>query len=116
MRETKKFTAKIKSKIKDEIADAIKEMNAAQTSEIEKGITKYIASVFDEHQDYLDGRLKEIYADIKQTDDIQMKLKLSVPLLNLIGINLETEFDIKSWVSKMYEKHELKLFKLMGYL
>ena len=45
-----------------------------------------------------------------------MKLKLSVPFINLLGINLEMEFDVKSWASRMYNKHELKIFKLMGLL
>ena len=45
-----------------------------------------------------------------------MKLKLAVPFLNLVGVNLETEFDVKSWAKKMYDKHEFNIFKLLGYL
>jgi len=45
-----------------------------------------------------------------------MKLKLAVPFINILGINLETEFDIKGWAKKMYEKHQILFFKLMGYI
>ncbi len=45
-----------------------------------------------------------------------MKAKLAVPLLNLIGVTIETEFDVKSWAKDMYKKHELKIFKLAGLL
>jgi len=43
-----------------------------------------------------------------------MKLKLALPFINMIGIKLETEFDIKDWTNKMYKKYELKIFQLMG--
>ena len=52
----------------------------------------------------MDGKLKKIYNDIEklnETDDVQMKLKLSIPFINLLGINLETEFDIKNWAKNM---------------
>lgn len=75
-----------------------------------------IASALDHAAGRLDDKLEEIYTDLKKTDNVQMKLKLAVPFINLFGITLETEFDIKSWATKMYEKHELKIFKLMGYL
>jgi len=45
---------------------------------------------------------------------LQMKLKLSIPFIKKLGIDFETEFDVKNWVQKMYNKHELKIFKLMG--
>ncbi len=103
-------------KIKDGILDAIKEMNSQQSTEITEEIMYGIASAFDQVTGKFDARLTEIHADLKKTDDVQMKLKLAVPFINLIGINLETEFDVKSWAKKMYEKHEMKIFKLMGYL
>jgi len=103
-------------KIKEGIQEAIKEMNTQQTAEITSEIMQWIAIGLEQFDGDMDDKLKEIYNDLKKTDDLQAKLKLSVPFINLLGINLETEFDIKNWAKKMYEKHELKIFKLMGLL
>ena len=62
----------------------------------------------------LNNELSEKLEEIKKTDNVKMKLKLSVPFIQQLGINFETEFDVKSWAEKMYEKHKLKLFKLIG--
>jgi internalin A len=102
--------------IKENIHDAIEEMNAQQSSEIIKEIMKEIDTAVSQSKGELDHKLNEIYSDLKKTDDVQLKLKLAVPFINVLGINLETEFDVKSWAEKMYRKNELKIFKLMGYL
>ena len=101
---------------KDEIINAVKEINAQQTEEITKEIADFFNKFDQEMDDKLDDKLKEIYNDIKKTDDFQMKLKLSIPFISLLGINFETEFDVKNWAKKMYKKYELNLFKLMGAL
>jgi internalin A len=106
----------VNQKIRDDIFDAIKEMKFQQSVEITEEIIQGIATAIDQSKGELDNRLTEIYADLKKSDDVQMKLKLAVPFINLLGINLETEFDIKNWAKKLYKKHELKIFKLMGYL
>jgi hypothetical protein len=103
-------------KIKDDIVDAIKEMNARQSADVTEELMKGIADAIGQSKDVLDGKLGEIYADLKQTEDVQLKLKLAVPFINVLGINLETEFDVKGWVKKMYQKSELRIFELMGYL
>ncbi len=103
-------------KIKDDISGMVKEMNAQQTEQITGEIMTMIASAFELHQGDMDEKLNKIYTDLKESADVQMKLKLSVPFINLLGINLETELDVKSWATKMYAKHELKIFKLMGHL
>jgi hypothetical protein len=102
--------------IRDNILDAIKEMNSQQSVEITEEFMQGIDTAIDQSKDELDNRLTEIYTDLKKSDDVQMKLKLAVPFIHLLGINLETEFDIKNWAKKLYKKHELKIFKLMGYL
>jgi internalin A len=97
------------SEIKESIDEVMQELNAQQTAEI----MDWVSKVFVEFDNDMDYRLKEIYNDLKKTDDIKAKLKLSIPFINMLGINLETEFDVKSWANKMYEKHEFKLFRLM---
>ncbi len=102
------------SKIKEGIQEAIKEMNAQQTVEITDEIMNWINTAFVAFDGEMDDKLKEIYNDLKKTDDLQIKLKLAVPFINMLGPNLSAEFDVKSWAKKMYKKHELKIFKLMG--
>jgi small GTP-binding protein len=104
------------NEIKEELLSAIEEMNSQQTEEITKEIIKWIAAGFEVFEEDLDDKIKEIYTDLKKTDNIQMKLKLAVPLINLLGVNLETELDVKSWAKQMFEKYKLPIFKLMGFL
>ena len=96
-------------KIKDSILGTITEMNSQQTV----AITEVLMQALDRSSGKLNDILTEIYTDLKKTENVQMKLKLAVPLINLLGINLETEFDVKSRAKKLYEKHKTKIFELM---
>jgi len=100
------------NKINDDILDAIIDMDARQSEEI----MQLIGTAFELHQGDMDEKLNALYADLKKTDDVNMKLKLSVPIINLLGLNLETEFDVKNWATKMYKEHGFKIFKLLGHL
>lgn len=100
--------------IKDEIIDSIKNCSDQQKVDISNEIIQTLAHAFEFHEDNLDEKIKEIFSDFCKTDDVQIKLKLGIPLLNLLGFNIETEFDLKKWASKMYETYELKIFKIMG--
>jgi hypothetical protein len=67
----------------------------------------------------MDEQQQLYFEDLKSKgDNVAMKIKASVPLLNLVGldIGMEGEFDIKSWTEQMYEKYKVQLFKLFGYL
>lgn len=103
-------------RIKTDLIEAINEINSQQAEQITKEIMGGIAAALKQSKGELDGRLNEIYLDLQKTDDVQLKLKLAVPFINLLGINLETEFDMKSWAKTMYRKHEMKIFKVMGYV
>jgi len=96
----------------EDIQEAIKELNDQQKTEIMEGVMGFFCAFNDE----MDDKLKEIYNDLKETDDVEMKLKLSIPFIKLLGIDMETTFDVKKWVQKKYDKYEWKLFKLMGAL
>ena len=97
-----------------QIREAIKEINAQQTTEITKEIMNWITTVVGLFNDEMDEKLKEMYDNLNKTDNLQTKLELSIPLLQLIGVNLKSEIDIKNWAKEMYKKHELKIFKLVG--
>jgi len=90
---------------KDDIESIIKEANQIQTQELLAEIMTY----FIEFESVMDENQREIYKDIKETDDLQMKLKLGIPFGNIIGLNFEAEFDIKSWFNRMREKYEYPL-------
>jgi internalin A len=100
--------------ISHKIVEAVNELNVAQTSEITKEILKQIATGFDLLGGDMDEKLKKIYLDLKETDDVEAKLKLSIPFIKLLGIDFEVGFDVKSWATKMYNKYQLQIFKLMG--
>jgi hypothetical protein len=99
---------------KNDIQMAIKEINAQQTTEIMNEIVTFFELFEKAINDILDEKLKRIYAELKQTEDVQTKLSLSIPFINMLGINFGVDFDVKNWAKKMYEKHYLTLFKLMG--
>jgi len=102
------------SNINDELLASIKDISENQTKQITQETMLWIANAFDLLEDDMDEKLKDLCTDIKKTDDLKLKLKLSVPLINLIGVKFESEFDLKSWYSTMYAKHKLNIFRLMG--
>ena len=85
-----------------------------QAKEIIEEIVSIISNAFEIHEGSLDSKLMEIFEDLKKTSDLQVKLKLGIPLINLLGIDFAAEFNLKNWASKMYEKYEFQIFKIMG--
>lgn len=102
--------------IENNIISAIKEIGNEQIEKISNEIMQLLAIAFDLHSADIDDKLKTLYSDLKKTDNLEMKLKLGIPLINLLGVELETKFDIKKWAKKMYSKYELKLFKTAGFI
>lgn len=89
---------------------AIVAITNEQTEKIVNEIIAWITTATVELNNELTDKLEEI----KKADSMQMKLKLSIPFIKLLGINFETEFDVKSWTKKMYNKYGFEIFKLMG--
>jgi len=100
----------VNGKIKDEIILMTKELVLNQQKEIIDEFMQAFVSL----EDKMDDNLKGIYSALKKTDNLEMKLKVGIPFINLLGVNLEAEFDIKNWAKTMYEKYKLNIFKLMG--
>jgi hypothetical protein len=98
----------------DDIQKVIKKINAQQTTEMINEFTMVLTSHEKVFNDKLDEKLRDIYTGLKQTEDVQAKLSLSIPFINLLGINFDVEFDVKSWAKKMYDKFGLLIFKKMG--
>jgi internalin A len=101
--------------ISDKITEALKPINAQQTAKIADVIMQQIATAFDLFSVDMDERFTKIYHDLKKTDNLEAKLRLSVPFIKLLGIDigLEAKFDIKKWASGMYDKYKLQIFQLM---
>jgi len=99
--------------IKDLIIPAVQEISNDSKETILNEVLAMIATGFETHQDDM---LNGMFNDIKNTDNWEMKIKTSIPLLNLIGIDIgvESDFDIKGWSEKLYEKYEVEIFKLFG--
>lgn len=103
---------------KDVIIEAVNAVSKVQKEVVFKELQQMIALGLELHQGDLDEKLKKLYDDLKKSDNLEMKIKTSIPLLNLLGLDIgvEGKFDIKSWSKKMYKKHELKIFQLFGYV
>jgi internalin A len=90
---------------KKEIISAVKEIATDQKKQICDEMFILVSSSFEKHHNKMDKKLNKIYADLKLTSDITTKLELSIPLLNLIGVNVKSELDLKSWSEKMIVKY-----------
>ena len=97
----------------EKIINAIMEISGQQASLIVTDIMQFLSDSFKLQDSEIEEKLKNLYADLKKSDDVEMKLKLSIPFIKLLGIDLEAQFDVKSWSKKMYEKYQLSLFKLL---
>ena len=100
---------------KEEIISAVQEISDQQKQAIFYDILNALTG----YHSIMDEQLREIYDELtKPSGNIEMKLKASIPLLNLLGLDVgvESQFDIKEWSQRMYKKYELPLFKLMGYV
>jgi hypothetical protein len=100
---------------KEKIIQAIQETTEAQRKDIYNDMITALDALYTA----MDEQQQLYFEDLKSKgDNVAMKIKASVPLLNLVGldIGMEGEFDIKSWTEQMYEKYKVQLFKLFGYL
>ncbi len=95
-----------------ELEKVIRETTDKQSSLIIKELMEWVGTTTIEQNNDLTEKLNEI----QNTDDVQMKLKLSIPFIKLLGVDFETEFDVKNWTKKMYDKYEFEIFKLFGNL
>ncbi|MEL6557849.1 MAG: COR domain-containing protein [Bacteroidota bacterium] len=91
-------------------------LNDEQTEAIAESMMEMISLQFESSEEIIDAKFQEAYRVLKDTDDTQLKLKVGLPLGNLLGLNIEGELDIKNWSKKMYDKYSWPLFKVLGRL
>ncbi len=99
--------------LKDSL-DKIENLNKEKAEALKRDILNFIADSFEilDSNSESAKKLSEIHQNIlKAKSDINMKLKIGLPLISMLGINFETEIDVKSWMEKMYHKYKLSIFK-----
>ena len=104
-------------KLKNEIETTIKELNEKQTADITDKMMKDIYAAFEVFEGEMIDEREEICKELeklKNTSNVETKLRLSIPLISLLGIDFGVEFDVKNWAKEMYKKYELQIFKFMG--
>ncbi|MCB0266271.1 MAG: hypothetical protein KDH98_24230, partial [Calditrichaeota bacterium] len=102
--------------IKKELAPALGKLDSQQIAVLSEEFTTKISEIFAQHNKQFDGKWDEIYNDLHLVKNTGVKLKLSVPFINMLGIDLGIDFDVKNWVKQMLDKYEdqriVKIFKL----
>ncbi|HEY4788667.1 MAG TPA: COR domain-containing protein [Bacteroidales bacterium] len=88
----------------DEIERAIEnvfvEVNSQQSLNIINKITDYLDLLFRTYGEAENKKLSQIYNDLKKSEKWQTKVKLGIPLINLIGLEVEGEFSLNGFIKK----------------
>ncbi|MGB1206566.1 MAG: COR domain-containing protein [Chitinophagales bacterium] len=87
-------------------------------AEISADIMQMLTKVFMAFDGEMDEKLQCLYEDLKKKGNAEMKIKLGIPFISLLGldIGIDTSFDIKSWAKQMCDKYELEIFEAIGLL
>ncbi|MEL7145295.1 MAG: COR domain-containing protein [Bacteroidota bacterium] len=89
-------------------------LEAKSTEELQNVSTdlmRFIKTGFEQHQEQFDTQLTAIYQDLSKSDNTALKVKVGIPLIGLLGINVEGEWDVKNWAKEMEEKYRWEIFK-----
>lgn len=99
-----------KPNMEGELQKMIHQLNQEQQIEITAEITSKLAEFFMVFDTEINEKLKNIYNDLQKNDNTAAKLKLGIPLISLLGVQFETEFDVKNWLKELSVKYNLKAF------
>jgi hypothetical protein len=114
-RQTKKIISMTKIITRD-VLDEIQKMDMKQKNKAFVEIMAKIEDAFEKFSDKINEESKKQFDKLKRTDDLQARLRLSIPLLDLLGVNLGVEFDLKAWANRMYDKLGFEIFKKLGHI
>lgn len=107
------YTKALLDNSKNEIFEFINDKSNENSNLIIKELTDWIYYVTNEFSEEIDDKLLEIINKLKNTDKDELKFKISLPLIKLLGIDLEYKVDIKKWAKEMKVKYQEKLFLLL---
>jgi hypothetical protein len=91
-----------------ELQKIIFHLNQERQLEISADITSKLTELFMNFDEAIDEKFKSIYQDVQKNDHTDVKLKVGIPLISLLGIQLEADVDVKSWFKEMSAKYNLK--------
>jgi phosphoenolpyruvate carboxylase len=67
-----------------------------------QNIMEHINWAFEKYGNDFDANLQEVYNNLKQSDNWTTKIKFFVPLLNLVGINIEHEVRLNKYIKWLH--------------
>jgi internalin A len=91
-----------------ELQKIIFHLNQERQLEISADITSKLAELFMKFDQEIEDKFKNMYQDLQKSDHTDVKLKMGIPLISLLGIQLEADVDAKSWFKEMAAKYNLK--------
>jgi len=86
------------------INESILEIKNHLSIEVVDEIINFISKAFIEFDKETDRKLLNIFEKMKDVDDWQTKIKLGIPLLNLVGVNIESEFNLSKYIKSIIGK------------
>jgi small GTP-binding protein len=103
----KKLIKEVKAKNIDidkleDIINNINNKNELTVIEVGQNIMEHINWAFKKYGDEINETQQEVYAKLKDADNWETKIKLSVPLLNLIGVNIEHSVKLNKYIKWIY--------------
>lgn len=104
------------SKRQGVLIDTLIKVSDIKNQDILKDITTLIGEVFDLYDGDMDEKFRNLYSDLKKSDNWEVKVKAGLSLLTVLNVGVEGKFDLKKWAQSMYKKYELPIFKALGYL
>ena len=99
-----------------EAIQKLSELTQSQKNEMFQDIQILIVQLFMKFDNEVEEKLAALYEDLKKSDNLEAKIALSIPLLELLGIKLDVKFDIKKWAKDMYKKYPIELIQLISQL
>lgn len=100
--------------LQEKLLNEMAKLNDRQTEAIADSMMEMISLQFEQSEEMIDEKLTEVYENLQKTSNHELKLKLSVPVLKQLGVDLSYQFNIRKWSLEMYEKYSWPLFKLLG--
>lgn len=103
----KEIMSQLKERGKDinrieQIIENINNKNEQTIIEVGQNILGHINWAFDEYGEEFNESMKETITNLNKSDNWQTKIKFSVPLLNLIGVNIEHEVKLNKYLKWIY--------------
>ncbi|HAA16771.1 MAG TPA: hypothetical protein DCE41_35690, partial [Cytophagales bacterium] len=87
----------------DFLTGELKGQGEAQVEAVYEALDLTVKELLGQRKEPLDAQLEQLYQDLKQSKGLEMKLKLGLPLVQLLGVDvgIETKVDLLTWGKKL---------------